>query len=87
MFISIVLYSATALVVGAALFVFAEFKRAPGTPAPRSPGLWGLAAGFLWPVLLFAAAQFALVLAVGRRRGHAAAPSGDAPTRVAHPVS
>ncbi len=80
------LYAAVAFVVGAALFVFAEFQRAPGTPAPRRPGIWALVAGFLWPVLLIAFAQCGVLLAVGHRLGRATAGSGDGTTRIAHQV-
>ncbi len=81
----IILYAATALVVGVALFVLAEFRREPGTPAPQWPGACAMAAGFLWPALLVGAVQCVLVVAVGRRVGHAASPSGGR-TRIAHPV-
>lgn len=80
------LYFATAFVVGVAVFVLAEFHRAPGTPAPRWPGVGAVAAGLLWPVLLMGAAQCWLVVAVGRRLGGVAVPSGDGPTRLAQQV-
>ncbi len=80
------LYAAAAFVVGAALFVCAEFQRAPGTPALRRPGTWALAAGVLWPVLLIAVAQCGVLLALGRRLGRATVGSGDRPTRIAQPV-
>lgn len=80
------LYVATGFVVGAALFVYAEFHRAPGVPAPLRPGLCAIAAGLLWPVLLIGAAQCALVVAAGRRLSRVAVPLGDGPTRLAQHV-
>lgn len=76
------LYAAVALVVGAALFVVAEFQRDPGTPPPRCPGVSAFVAGLLWPVLLVAAAQGGLLFGVQR---HLSRPSG--PVRVAQKVS
>lgn len=72
------LYTAAALVVGAALFVFAEFNRRPDTPAPQRPGLCAIAGGFLWPVLVLGVAQLGLLSALRRR----AVPPVDSPTRV-----
>lgn len=80
------LYAATALVIGAALFVLAEFRRAPGIPAPRRPAIGALVAGVLWPVLLIGAAQCGLILAVCHRLGRAAAPSAGAAARLAQAV-
>jgi hypothetical protein len=76
------LYAAVALVVGAALFVVAEFQRDPGTPPPRCPGVSAFVAGLLWPVLLVAAAQGGLLFGVQR---HLSRPSG--PVRAAQKVS
>ena len=90
------LYAATAIVVATALFLFAESLRAPGHPAPQHPGLYAVAMGLLWPVLLVAGAQYGMVVALGRGLSRTASPprkvrSHDVPTqavpaRIAQPV-
>ena len=77
------LYTATALVIGAALFVLAESKAAPGPAAPRQLAICALVAGFLWPVLLIGAAQCGLVLAVSHRLSRPVAPPGGGTARLA----
>lgn len=81
------LYAAAAIVVGAALFLLAEFRRAPGQPAPQHPGRYAVAAGLLWPVLVIGAAQCGLIVALGHGLSRTApAPPQDVPVRIAHRV-
>ena len=80
------LYATVALVVGAALFVGAEFQRAPGTPAPRRPGMWALTTGFLWPVLLIAVVQCGVLLAICKRMSRATVRPGNGPSRITQQV-
>lgn len=75
-------YSATAVIVGAALFVFAEFLRRPGTPASPRPGLWATAGGLLWPVLVIGVAQWWLLVALGRRLARTTVTTADLPASV-----
>ena len=80
------LYAATALVVGAALFVLAEFHRDSGAAGPQRPGVHAMAAGFLWPVLLIALAQCGALVVVRRRMLRTVAVSGDVTTRIKQPL-
>ena len=80
------LYASVALVVGAALFVLAEFRRSPGTPAPRRPGMSALTAGFLWPVLLIAVVQCGVLLAIRQRMSRATVRPGNGPSRITQQV-
>ena len=80
------LYTATALVVGAALFVLAEFQRDPGTPPPRCPGVSAFVAGLLWPLLVVGAAQVGLLFWV-RRRVQRRLSRQSGPVRAAQKVS
>lgn len=80
------LYTATAAVIGVALFVLAEFQRELGAPPPRRPGVSAMAAGFLWPVLVIGVLQCVLLLAVRHRLRRATATLGVGPARITHPV-
>ena len=80
------LYLAAAFVVGAAHFLLAEFRRSPGHPAPQHPGLYAVAAGLLWPVLLVAAAQYGLIVALWRGMSRTAVPPEDVRVRIAQRV-
>jgi hypothetical protein len=63
----IAVYAVLATVVAAAAFLFSEWIREPGTPAPDRPGLTALAAGLVWPVLVIGILQCLAVAAVESR--------------------
>lgn len=68
---TLTIYAGLAFFVAIAVFLTSEWVREPGAPAPDTPGLFAIAAGLLWPVVLVAALQFALcvtVLSRGRAR-------------------
>jgi hypothetical protein len=81
------LYATAAFVTGAALYLFAEFRRAPGAPAHRCSGLCAVVAGILWPVLLIGAAQFGLVAALSHGLSRTASPEVDAPAVMTHQMA
>jgi hypothetical protein len=63
----IVLYLLIAVMASIAAFLFSEWLRRPGAPAPDHPGLVAALAGLLWPVLAVGLAQWALVAALHRQ--------------------
>lgn len=70
-------YAVAGFAVGTTLFVIAALGWGPDTPAPKYPGLLAVAVGLLWPVLLIAAVQFGLLVAVRRPLGRTAASAVD----------
>ncbi len=71
----IALYFILATTAAGAIFLFAEWTREPGLPAPDHPGCVALIAGLLWPLVLVGLAQYALVVAAGNRWGGGPAPA------------
>jgi hypothetical protein len=69
----IALYAAVAVVCAVAAFLFAEWSREPGMPAPGHPGVLALLVGLVWPVLIIGLAQLAAI-AAARACLRAAAP-------------
>ena len=63
----IAVYAAVAVVCAVAAFLFAEWSREPGMPAPDNLGVLALLAGLLWPVLIIGLAQFAAIAAAQAR--------------------
>lgn len=59
-----IVYAVVAWTVAVGVFLAGEWVRAPGSPAPDSPGLFAIAAGVLWPLLVVAGVQWALYSAV-----------------------
>lgn len=53
-------YLGIAVIVGAAVFVLANFVRPVDVVAPDSPGVLSALAGALWPVLVFGVTELAL---------------------------
>lgn len=71
----ITLYLIVATMASAAIFLFAEWIREPGVPAPDHPGRIAVIAGLLWPLVVIGLAQCALVVAAGNRWGGGSAPA------------
>jgi hypothetical protein len=59
-----VVYALVASAVAVAVFLASERIREPGAPAADRPGLFAVAMGLLWPLLLIAVVQCALYAAV-----------------------
>lgn len=76
----ITLYLIVATMAAAAIFLFAEWIREPGVPAPNHPGRVALIAGLLWPLVVIGLAQCALLVAAGNRWG--GGPAAAIRTRV-----
>lgn len=72
--IGIAFYVSIAGIVAAGAFLASEWIRLPGAPAPDHPGLLSLVAGLLWPVLAVGLAQWAMVVALHRKRRRGPAP-------------
>ncbi len=62
-----IVYALVASAVPVAVFLASEWIREPGAPAADRPGLFAVAMGFLWPLLLIAVVQCALYAAVRSR--------------------
>jgi hypothetical protein len=63
----ITVYAAMTIIAATAAFLFSEWVREPGAPAPERLGLTSLAAGLLWPVLLIGILQCLAVAVVQSR--------------------
>ena len=61
-------YLTVAAVVAVAAFLLAEWIRRPGARAPDHPARVAVVAGLLWPMVVLGLAQWALVVAVHKRR-------------------
>lgn len=55
-------YASVAIIVAGGLFVWAGWVRERDAPGPDQPGWTALAAGVLWPVLVLALVQLAVLM-------------------------